>query len=115
MARARARVYRAAHMKLLPGLLLLAAVGCGVETDERPATTEYITTAILRPSCGNAGCHSSQSQKEGVVLDTIEGVEREGAPKIYAYVASTDPEERMPADAPLPDADIALIATWAGI
>ncbi|HVK74249.1 MAG TPA: hypothetical protein VM734_13055 [Kofleriaceae bacterium] len=100
-------------MRLAGLLLLVAAVGCGDELDDRPATTEYITAAILRPSCGTAACHSSQNRRENIVLDTIEGVEA-NAGGIYGAVSSTNDAivPRMPLDGPLPQKDIDLILAW---
>jgi hypothetical protein len=111
-------------------LLLLAAAGCGVETDDRPASFAYIQTAILKPSCATAACHSSQNQREGLVLDDPETAFSEiqttgitfdpldGSPEdtglILRLRGNLDGEERMPLDSPLPDADIALIARWIG-
>jgi hypothetical protein len=114
----------------------LVAGACGSATDDRPATLEYITEAILAPSCATAGCHSLFRQQVGDAFDTPASTRRTiagnglvlypedigdpsqsllirtltvGAPSIL------DPGSgnvRMPYDAPLPDADIALIETW---
>jgi hypothetical protein len=92
---------------------LVATAACGVEMDDRPATAQYIVPAITRPSCGTAACHSSATAREGVVLDTVEGlcdyVLATGG--VAGYVTGTA-EPRMPLDAPLPDADIALILAF---
>ncbi len=114
-------------------LLLLAASGCGVTTDDRPVSFAYITTAILQPSCGTAACHSAQNRAEALILDTPQDAYRtllddnrlgacassgcEGEPEqssLYVVITSDTNEgtPRMPLDAPLPDADIALIARW---
>jgi hypothetical protein len=115
-------------------LLILVAAGCGVETGDRPASFAYITTAIFRPSCGTAACHSSQNQAAGYVLDepaaaypSLSGHivpcsygpgecylnDPELLPSLYRLI--TEPPigiDRMPVDSPLPDADIELIGQW---
>jgi hypothetical protein len=123
--------YFLAHMRLpylrpglrsLIGALAIAgAAGCGDELDDRPATREYIVTAILAPSCANAGCHSSSTAKAGYSFGTqkeaAEALDRLVLPgdvlrSRLAQVLRTDGEYRMPLDSPLPEADIALIETW---
>lgn len=88
---------------------LLALAACGEETDDRPVTAQYIVTAITKPSCGTAACHSSASGREGVVLDTVAGLCETGY--ISGLLRGTD-SPRMPADSPLPEPDIALIERW---
>lgn len=99
---------------LVAALLALAA-SCGTETDDRPATAEYISTAITRPSCGTAACHSSATARNGVILDTQHGLCC--ATYLGFYVTGKDDEgrafdPRMPLDSPLPDRDINLILGW---
>jgi Planctomycete cytochrome C len=104
---------------------MLAAGGCGVEEDERPLDLQYIVTTILAPSCGTAACHSSRIKTAGVAFDTLEATREafnsdalviEGEPDAsglyFLLVGETEPDERMPKDAPLPDADIELIRRW---
>jgi hypothetical protein len=111
-------------MRYAPALLLLlAAAGCGVETDDRPASFTYIREAILVPSCATAACHSAQNQRAGRSFDD-EGAYDEllnagvvpgdasASPLIFDVLAGDDPEKRMPLDSPLPDADIGLISRW---
>ncbi len=110
------------------GLLLLtsslaagAAAGCGDELDDRPASREYIVTAILAPACANAGCHSSSAAKAGYSF----GTQEEAADALdqlvlpgdvqrsrLAQVLRTTGEYRMPLDSPLSEADITLIEAW---
>lgn len=114
----------------------LVAGACGTETDDRPLTLEYITRAILAPSCATAECHSAFRAQVGDVFDTPEATRRTIVanhlvryPDEIADPSSTllvrvmtigapsllDPPSgnvRMPYDAPLPDADIELIAAW---
>lgn len=103
------------------GAALAVAAGCGDELDDRPATTEYIVAAILAPSCGNAGCHSTATAKEGYAFDTLEEAKKaidqlvipgDAQRSRLVQVLRTSGESRMPLDSPLPDADIALIETW---
>jgi len=111
-------------MRYAPGLLLLlAAAGCGVETDPRPATLDYIAATIFKPSCATGGCHSSLNQTAGRVFDDpatiyeqvigtgVQPGDHTDSPLITVYLTG-DGEYRMPLDAPLPDADIDLIARW---
>lgn len=101
---------------------------CGVDTDDRPATLEYITAAILAPNCGNAQCHSSFRREDGYAFDTI----AETRSTLAAYqglVVPSEPNEsvlyqvlispggvnqqlRMPYDQPLANRDVELIYHW---
>lgn len=107
--------------------LLLAA--CGTSDDQRPHNLDYITTAILVPSCGAAVCHSSFRQQSGFLFDTVDGaratfqldaklIEPTGddpnaPPGLILNLTREQPgAPRMPYDAPLPDVDIALIDDW---
>ena len=103
----------------------LAVSGCGVEQDDRPLELDYIVTTILAPSCGTAACHSSRIKTAGVAFDTVEAAREafdsdplviEGDPDasglIFLLVGATEPNKRMPKDAPLPDADIDLLRRW---
>jgi hypothetical protein len=99
-----------------------ALAACGVE-DDRPPTTEYVTAAILKPSCGNAQCHSAFTNAEGYTLDSVEGVES-NLDDLITLRVDGDPEsaliydvlvrnvDRMPYDQPLADVDKALILEW---
>lgn len=110
---------------------IIALAACGQATDDRPASIEYITQAIMVPYCANAQCHSAFRRagvpnSEGYALDTVENVR--DACTNGGLVAVGDPEAsflvtvltrpggdmaaRMPYDAPLPDVDIELIKTW---
>lgn len=106
-------------MPVLATLASLAA-GCGDATDDRPATREYIVAAILAPSCGNGGCHSSAAAAEGYAFDTLEAANKAldelVSPgnlnsRLLTVLRATG-ESRMPLDGPLPDDDIALIEKW---
>jgi hypothetical protein len=95
---------------LVAALLALAA-SCGVETDDRPPTADYVVPSILRPSCGTAACHSSATGRNNVVLDNI--ADACNAQLLISYLRG-DGVDRMPLDSPLPEADIKLIAAWQG-
>lgn len=118
-----------------PRLLLIAALaagGCADTTDERPATFEYLVTAVLAPSCGTATCHSTMTEAEGYAFDTVESARATfvrqpldgcfppdpcdpALSRLYRVVTTDGSESslpRMPIDSPLPDADVALIERW---
>lgn len=115
---------------VLSGALLVGA--CGV-TDDRPANLEYITNAILAPTCAMAQCHSAFKRAEGDQFDTVEAtrlsivannlVDPLAGPLdptqtflIQSVTVGTRNREqetiRMPYDAPMPDADVQLIIKW---
>ena len=104
-------------------VLLLAACGLDPSEDERPRTLDYITSAILKPSCGVAQCHSSFRNQEKRSYGTVE----ETCKTIFAndgdvvptdssaskmYTVLTRLIDRMPYDQPLPEVDQALIKNW---
>jgi hypothetical protein len=102
---------------LLVAALLASVASCGVETDDRVPTAEYLVPAIFRPSCGTAACHSSATGRENLVLDTIEGVcaasrLSERGPLTTWMRDGAPGGNRMPLDSPLPEADIDLIDLW---
>jgi hypothetical protein len=98
----------------------VAAAACTQSENNRPATLEYITYAILQPSCAQHVCHSSFRMEKGFAFDTLELSRR----ALEGLVIPGDPDNsflinvlkrtvlRMPYDAPLPDKDIELIETW---
>lgn len=103
--------------------LFLTLMSCADTVDDRPAELPYLVDAILRPGCGTAACHSSLSQAGGLAFDTLEAT-RDAIAQERNLVVAGDPElsklvrvlvgdaVRMPPDAPLPDADVALIRAW---
>jgi hypothetical protein len=112
-------------------LPLIALAACGTEDDLRPRSVEYVTQAILAPSCGNAQCHSSFRNADGYAFDTVERARRSlagGLVGTITFNAQSEPvgdpaeaflmtvltraEDRMPFDQPLPDADLDLIERW---
>ena len=110
-----------------------AASACGKETDDRPATWSFVSTAILEPSCATANCHSAIAQRASVDLSTRAAgyhslVDRKFVISSDAVPTDTADERvarspiiqlmhaegnlRMPPDMPLPETDIQLIASW---
>src|SRR5947207_2934766 len=110
---------------------LLAACGAA---DDRPRTLSYITDTILVPTCAVAECHSAFKQEVGDQFDTVAAARRSivaNALVVYPYDTAAPDQSyliktltvgvqsrlgngkvRMPYDAPMPDADVALIASW---
>lgn len=105
---------------VLVGAVALAA--CNQTDNNRPATLEYITEAILQPSCSQSTCHSSYRREKGYAFDTVatakKSLELPGLvnplePETsLLYVVLTRKILRMPYDSPLPDKDTALILKW---
>lgn len=106
-------------------LAVAAAVACAAcsQTDnDRPATLQYITEAILQPNCAQDVCHSSYTRVKGYAFDTVAAARQ--SLQIKGLVMPTEPEssllytvlirqiKRMPYDAPLPQKDIDLILRW---
>lgn len=128
------------HRLVLVALTLITTGGCaeiectGVgaaatcTNDDRPATLEYVTETILRPSCANAQCHSAFTNRKQYRFDTLAhaqqsmvdgGLVTAGQPDsslLYLVLTrETTPEgkfPRMPYDQPLPSPDIALVQRW---
>jgi hypothetical protein len=105
---------------VLVGAISLAA--CNQTENNRPATLEYITEAILQPSCSQYTCHSAYRRERGYAFDTVElaktslelpGLVNPLEPEAsLLYIVLTRQVTRMPYDAPLPDKDIELILRW---
>jgi len=120
-------------MRVAISLLLVAA--CGT-TDDRPLTVEYVTAGVLTPTCGAAQCHSTFSQNQSDVFDTVEGARssliRNGLVRfdsalrydpanpvnsdLIQWITQIDPLGRgigrMPWDAPMPNEDIVYLEKW---
>lgn len=110
------------HRFVLGAALVLGA--CTQTDNNRPATLEYITEAILQPSCAQYDCHSSY-RREGYhgssyTFDTIDASKISLQPIVqpgdveasFLIQVLTRNVRRMPYDAPLPDKDIDLIKLW---
>ena len=108
-------------------LVAAALAGCAQTDNDRPATVEYITEAILQPSCGQYTCHSSFRREKGYAFDTVAAtraslapadpgaaqvINTSDPPSSFLYQVLTRTIKRMPYDAPLPQKDIDLILTW---
>lgn len=99
---------------------IVAAAACTQSDNDRPATLEYITAAILQPSCGQYTCHSSFRRAKNYAFDTLEAARVSLAPIVntdeptssFLYVVLIRKVKRMPYDAPLPLKDIDLILKW---
>ncbi len=108
----------------------IALTACGTAVDDRPANLDYITEAILAPSCGTATCHSSFRRELGYVFDNVAGA-RASFQADEILIRPSDPEDpnspaglylnltieqpgapRMPYYEPLPDHDLDLIERW---
>ncbi len=114
--------------RLAMAVLVLAA--CGTTDDQRPRNLDYITEAILAPSCGGATCHSTFKAADGFVFDTVDGAratfqgddelimpkgeDASSAGLILNLTLEQANAPRMPLNAPIPDADIELIQDWLG-
>ena len=66
---------------------VLAIGACG--EDDRPASFEYIHTAILAPSCATASCHTEAVSQAGIRLHTV----APGLIDTPIYDAFPDPDE----------------------
>ncbi|HTR53524.1 MAG TPA: hypothetical protein VMJ10_22680 [Kofleriaceae bacterium] len=127
-------------MRLAWFAVAVAVAACGTSTDDRPLTVQYVTDAILRPTCGGAACHSSFATNRGYVLDTVDGVrsavlgtggqlplvglgsvpaydpDNPGNSEMIRWLTETDPDGkgigRMPYDAPMPNEDIRFLENW---
>ncbi|MCA9677670.1 MAG: hypothetical protein KC464_21790 [Myxococcales bacterium] len=102
------------RLGVLAATLAAAASACGTETDDRPATAQYVVTTILRPSCATAACHSSQTAVQGLVFDTVAGAcAAYDEHDVQAFLVGNGAGGlRMPADSPLPTADVDLLQQW---
>jgi len=107
----------------LAALMLLVAIGCATDDDPRPATIAYLLPAVLRPSCATGSCHSRATRAGDLLLDGEPATVRAHlvAKKLIYPTRPASPllvrlrgtfGDRMPPDAPLPDADIELIERW---
>jgi hypothetical protein len=109
---------RAMYRLVLVAVVALAA--CTQTDNNRPATLEYITEAILQPSCSQYVCHSSYRMEKGYAFDTVELARRSLARLVIPGDSSSSTlynvlirtVKRMPYDAPLAQKNIDLIKLW---
>jgi hypothetical protein len=111
------------HRTVFAALLLVTA--CGVEVnepndDDRPRTLHYISTAVLKPYCAAAQCHSSFRQEDNRSYSTV----KEACQSLVGDVIVGDPDsskliqvmvrtvDRMPYDQPMPKVERELIKDW---
>ncbi|HEV8323537.1 MAG TPA: hypothetical protein VG389_18110 [Myxococcota bacterium] len=106
--------------------------------DPRPATFDFIATTILAPQCATSSCHGRVARAAGLSFETAaesyQSLAEMGA--LEPSVVGTGPGSNvacnplllatragpscggesgnvtMPPDAPLPDADVALMEQW---
>jgi hypothetical protein len=103
-------------------ILAACMVGCAGSPGDRPADWSYVHAAIISPNCATSSCHSERAATAGVVLDDPDTSYRVLLDRQYVIPGDTsstllllldgDERQRMPPDAPLPAADIALVRTW---
>ncbi|MBV8760228.1 MAG: hypothetical protein JO257_23245 [Deltaproteobacteria bacterium] len=113
----------------------LALAACGTTTDDRPRTIEYVTEALLAPTCGQAQCHSTFRQARGDVFDTVAAARRSlvvnglisfdspsydpampANAQLIQWITQTDPLGlgigRMPYDTPMPNEDVNFLELY---
>ena len=120
-------------------LLAVTVAACGSVDDNRPLDAQYVTAAVLAPTCGAAECHSTFTQAgpgtTPYVFDTLVGMRRTivdnglvildsnqfdpsdpAGAALIAWLTKTDPFQlgigRMPYDAPMPNEDIHFLEDW---
>jgi len=95
---------------------------------------DYVAEAILAPTCGEAQCHAAFSANRGDIFDSVDASRRSIHRNGLAVISDkTAPDQaalilwvtvgfqaqlgigRMPYDAPMPNADIALLKKWIGL
>jgi hypothetical protein len=121
---------------VLPTAAVLALAACD-GAEDRPSDWNYVHTAILRPSCATAACHSGLSAVGGLDLSTPDsayafltgrvcGAPPQPGDPAGNFVRPGQPESSqlvwmlrgegtalvMPPDVPLPDVEIAIIERW---
>jgi hypothetical protein len=114
---------------------IIALAACSTN-DDRPLTVEYLTAAVLQPSCGAAQCHSTFAANQTLIFDTVGGTRssliKEGLIRfdsklrydpanpvqadLIQWVTQTDPLNkgigRMPWDAPMANEDILYLEQY---
>ena len=95
--------------------------------DPAPPTWTRVSVAVMQPACGTVACHSALARRAGVVLDSRAAgyaslVEAEpepfvqpGAPadsRLMYLLTGAAVARMMPPEAPLPAAELELVARW---
>jgi len=103
--------------------------------EDRPARWSYVHTAILRPACATAGCHSQLTAQAGLDLSTRDSAyvyltghscdptvpgqppgnyvfPGEPERSRLIYLLRGDGVRTMPPDLPLPEVEIELVERW---
>jgi len=116
-------------------LLFALLAACGSSQDERPLTIDYVTDAVLAPTCGSAECHSTFRQSRGDIFDTVKGARaslidnglvtfdspdynpaKPEQARLIQWVTQIDPYGlgigRMPYDQPMPNEDIIFLENF---
>ena len=106
-----------------------------MSADNRPKTVEYVTEAILAPTCGAAECHSTFSGNDHDVFDTVIGTRSSlvnnnlieldsnqddrldpSNASLIVWVTQIDPFRRgigrMPYDHPMAFEDVKFLEDW---
>jgi hypothetical protein len=52
--------------RMLLGLGLVGAAGCGAGADPRPASWDFLSAAIMQPNCATASCHGPAAAVAGL-------------------------------------------------
>ena len=97
--------------------LTLAAclAGC-VDTDDRPATLEYITETVLKPSCGTVNCHSSLGSSADLAFDSVAAARSTfknfSSAEFVLSVMKRTGDQPMPPNDIVADKDLELIQAW---
>jgi hypothetical protein len=101
-------------LKLFTTVAVLLASACGTTPDDRPATFEFVTLAVLTPSCGQVQCHSTSTNLRGYAFDTLDAsrqtMKRLSGGRLLDVMTTS--RGRMPPDAPMAEEDIALVKEW---
>lgn len=99
----------------------MAGAGCA-DPAGRPASWSYVHAAVVAPSCATASCHGALTRTAGLRLDDSDLAHEVLIGRQYVipgdpdspllYLLEGEERDRMPPDAPLPQADIELIRRW---
>jgi hypothetical protein len=91
--------------------------------DDRPPKWSFIAATIVEPSCATVNCHSAITAKAAVDLHDCQTgyytlvnrnfvIPKDSSDSAVVSLMNAQGTTRMPPDAPLTPADIALIERW---